>query len=316
MSYTHVLVSALSKNELDTAPSEWEYWVDGLPVVSQLASFALALRAKFPALKFHASEANGNYKATARRDNAASIEVYTDLDVYVNDCDYTLGVIGFGRQYGVTVSDDPQYFVESRKIVNNKYNAWRDQHNRLFCADEGKAVKNAITNLRPYSPKELVHTAATKYKDKINDHIERKKDEFSGVMNPLMYREALAAEIQHLVAKGVEFTTEPFIRAAAQAAKLVAERDVLTKKSYGSYFINVRMVGSEQWVDIAEVATPRHTIYREPNKYMNDELQAMRIDDLPEDIKGKLAVIATCEVGHYVPEVGYRSSEKTFWVER
>ena len=316
MSYTHVLVSTLSKNQLDTAPSEWEYWVDGLAVVPQLASFALALRAKFPALKFHASDANGNCTATVMKDNAAFIQVYTDIDVYVNDCDYTLGVIGFGKNYGVTSTAEPQYFVESRKIINNKYNTWRDQHSRLFCADEGKAIKNAITNLRPYSPKELVNAAATKYKDKIDGHIEKKKDEFHGVMSPLTYRDVLAAEVQNLVAKGVEFTTEPFIRAAAQAAKLLAERDVLVKKSYGSYFINVRMMGSEQWVDIAEVATPRTTSYREPNKYMNDELQAMRIDDLPEDIKGKLAVIATCEVGHYVPEVGYRSSEKTFWVER
>jgi len=311
MSYTHVLVSTLSKNKLETAPSGWNYWVDGLPVAPQLASFALALRAKFPALKFHASEANGNCTAVG----LVSIEVYTDIDVYVNDCDYTLGVIGFGRHYGVTVSDDPQYFVESRKIVNNKYNAWRDQHNRLFCADEGKAIKNAITNLRPYSPKELVNAAARQYKDKIDGHIEKKKDEFHGVMSPLTYRDVLAAEVQNLVAKGVEFTTEPFIRAAAQAAKLLAERDVLVKKSYGSYFINVRMVGSEQWVDIAEVSCPRNTSSRGAN-ITNDELQAMRIDDLPEDIKGKLAVIATCEVGHYVPEVGYRSSEKTFWVER
>lgn len=315
MSYTHVLVSTLSKNESDAAV-EWEYWVDGLAVAPQLASFALALRAKFPALKFHASEENENCKATVMRDNSVFTEVYTDIDVYVNDCDYTLGVIGFGKNYGVTSTAEPQYFVESRKIINNKYNTWRDQHSRLFCADEGKAIKNALTNLRPYSPKELVNAAATKYKDKINDHIERKKDEFHGVMSPLTYRDVLAAEIQNLVAKGVEFTTEPFIRAAAQAAKLLAERDVLMKKSYGSYFVNVRMMGSEQWVDIAEVATPRTTSYREPNKYMNDELQAMRIDDLPEDIKGKLAVIATCEVGHYVPEVGYRSSEKTFWVER
>lgn len=315
MSYTHVLVSTLSKNELDTAPSEWEYWVDGLAVVPQLASFALALRAKFPALKFHASEANGNRTASSMQMSTAFVEAYTDIDVYVNDCDYTLGVIGFGKNYGVTSTAEPQYFVESRKIVNNKYNAWRDQHNRLFCADEGKAIKNAITNLRPYSPKELVNAAARQYKDKIDGHIEKKKDEFHGVMSPLTYRDVLAAEVQNLVAKGVEFTTEPFIRAAAQAAKLLAERDVLVKKSYGSYFINVRMVGSEQWVDIAEVSCPRNTSSRGAN-ITNDELQAMRIDDLPEDIKGKLAVIATCEVGHYVPEVGYRSSEKTFWVER
>ena len=315
MSYTHVLVSTLGKNESDPAV-EWEYWVDGLAVAPQLASFALALRAKFPALKFHASERNENCKATALKDNSAFVEVYTDIDVYVNDCDYTLGVIGFGKNYGVTSTAEPQYFVESRKIINNKYNAWREQHSRLFCADEGKAIKNALTNLRPYSPKELVNAAATKYKDKINDHIERKKDEFHGVMSPLTYRDVLAAELQHLVTKGVEFTTAPFIQAAMEAAKLMAERDVLMKKSYGSYFVNVRMMGSEQWVDIAEVATPRTTSYREPNKYTNDELQSMRIDDLPEDIKGKLAVIATCEVGHYVPEVGYRSSEKTFWVER
>lgn len=317
MSYTHVLVSTLGKNESseEAVTKGWEYWVDGVAVPPQLASFALALRAKFPALKFHASEYNENCRATAAKDNATFIEVYTDLDVYVDDCDFTLGVIGFGKSYGVSSSADPQYFVESRKITNNKYAAWRDQYSRLFCADEKKAVKNALTNLRPYSPKELVNVAARDYRQKIDGHIENKRAEFHGVMSPLTYRDVLAAELQNLVAKGVEFTTAPFIQAAMEATKLMAERDVAAKKSYGSYFVNVRMMGSEQWVDIAEVAAPRTTNSKGAN-ITNDEVQAMRIDDMPDDIKGKLAVIATCEVGHYVPEIGFRASTNTFWVER
>jgi len=107
MSYTHVLVSDLNKNESseEAVAKGWEYWVDGLAVAPQLASFALALRVKFPALKFHASEYNENCRATVVKDNATFIEVYTDLDVYVDDCDFTLGVIGFGKNYGVSSSD-------------------------------------------------------------------------------------------------------------------------------------------------------------------------------------------------------------------
>jgi len=58
MSYTHVLVSDLNKNESseEAVAKGWEYWVDGLAVAPQLASFALALRVKFPALKFHARD--------------------------------------------------------------------------------------------------------------------------------------------------------------------------------------------------------------------------------------------------------------------
>ena len=37
-------------------------------------------------------------------------------------------------------------------------------------------------------------------------------------------------------------------------------------------------------------------------------------DDLPEGVMGKLSTLSICEVGEYVPQVGYRYSEAVFYV--
>ena len=48
---------------------------------------------------------------------------------------------------------------------------------------------------------------------------------------------------------------------------------------------------------------------------MKRELQTIRgEDDLPEDIKGKLAVLGMVDVEHYVDGVGYRAAENVFYL--
>ena len=42
----------------------------------------------------------------------------------------------------------------------------------------------------------------------------------------------------------------------------------------------------------------------------------MNINDLPDDIKGKLAVLTIATHEQYMEQVGRRVSEKSFWVER
>ena len=40
------------------------------------------------------------------------------------------------------------------------------------------------------------------------------------------------------------------------------------------------------------------------------------MDELPEDLKGSIAVLNILEDGQYVPEVGRRVDEEHFWLER
>ena len=50
---------------------------------------------------------------------------------------------------------------------------------------------------------------------------------------------------------------------------------------------------------------------------MKRELQTIRgEDDLPEDIKGKLAVLGMVDVEHYVDGVGYKDRGGNFYVSQ
>jgi len=45
-----------------------------------------------------------------------------------------------------------------------------------------------------------------------------------------------------------------------------------------------------------------------------DFVGVLTADDLPEGVLGKLGVMAICENGAYVPQVGYRYDESIFYV--
>jgi hypothetical protein len=46
------------------------------------------------------------------------------------------------------------------------------------------------------------------------------------------------------------------------------------------------------------------------------EHRSMRVNDLPEDIAGKIAVLSMVDSAHYVDGVGLRAPDGTYWVAR
>ena len=69
----------------------------------------------------------------------------------------------------------------------------------------------------------------------------------------------------------------------------------------------------QQWADVVDVPDvgnrSSHTVEACP-------ITSMNINDLPDDIKGKLSVLTIAKNNQYMEQVGRRVSEKSFWVER
>jgi hypothetical protein len=42
----------------------------------------------------------------------------------------------------------------------------------------------------------------------------------------------------------------------------------------------------------------------------------MNVDDLPDDIKAKVAALMLVDTHQYIEGVGQRATERSFWVER
>jgi len=308
------LVDTLGKIEVppNTTTGEHLFWVDGIPVVGGLFDFCAELRKKYPQVKYHAnSERNRVIRI------GFTAPAYSDVTVYVDNCEVILGYIGYGTTYGVELRADNMYVVTSRHIANNKYGEHRDQHHRMFTGDITKAIKTARSALLPYSARELLAISVEQYKNTLNNNEHKYDSAQRDLLRPLTYSDEIAAELEHLIRQGVQFTTPKFVEAAA---KFTEVRDAVkqAKQRLGdSYFVSLRMMGDTTYADICEVSKVKNLSYRmysEPTTAEN--MKSIPASDLPEDIQGKIAVLSILNNDQYVESVGYKVSPRMFWLER
>jgi hypothetical protein len=133
----------------------------------------------------------------------------------------------------------------------------------------------------------------------------------TGLISPLSDRNILMREMRNLIAQNTMFVTEEFQKAAAGFIKAEEEWNEVRNKPVHGYYVYVRMVGDEQWVDIVEAtdAQKYHSVEHCP-------VTSMPVSDVPEDIQGKVAVLSMADIGQYMQGVGVRTTEKSFWLER
>ena len=71
------------------------------------------------------------------------------------------------------------------------------------------------------------------------------------------------------------------------------------------------MVGAEQWVDIVDALD-----MQEYGCIEDCPVTSMPVSHVPEEIQGKVEVLSMAAIDQYMNEVGMRTSEKSFWLER
>jgi hypothetical protein len=290
-------------------PSDYLYWIDGVPVNEELFNFCAELRKKFPQVKYHA---NDERNKIMRRGMLPP--VYSDVTVYVDNCEVVLGYIAYGITYGVELRSDDTYVVMSRHIQNNKYGEHREQHNRSYTTDLTKAVKTARSALLPYSAKELVNLSISTYSYKLNEENQKYYTAYRSVLHPLAYQDVIGEEMYHLIQQGVTFTTPKFVAAAAAFMEKRDEYKRIDSKKGNAYFVSLRTVGDNVYADIAEVNDLKNTSgYRSAAPAI---IKSVLVNDLPEDIQGKIAVLSILNNNQHVEGVGFKVSPKMFWLER
>lgn len=296
----------------ETTTGEHLFWVDGIPVVKGLFDFCAELRKKYPQVKYHA---NNELNRIIRMGFAPP--AYSDVTVYVDNCEVILGYIGYGTTYGVDLRSDNMYVVTSRHIANNKYSEHREQHHRMFTGDITKAVKTARSALLPFSAKELLALSVNQYKNILNHNEHKYESAQRDLLRPLTYSDEIAAELEHLIRQGVQFTTPKFIEAAAKFTEVHDAVKQVKQRLGNSYFVSLRMVGDVPYADVCEVDKVKTLPYGMYNKLATPEnLKSIPASDLPEDIQGKVAVLSILNNDQYVEGVGYKVSPRMFWLER
>lgn len=316
MSFNHVLVSDLSQptehdlhNQSQSADFPWK--LDGIPVRREVYDLGTEMRRSFKGYRFHANKRMGNRVVRIVYKDGIEKYCYADVQVYIEGSDYVVGRIGYGNSYGIKAADKNTYMIHSRKIENDKFAEHRDQYYMSFVGDIKRAVKLSLTKLTPYSPKEMAGLTYRDFRHSIEEVRSNLRSTLHSVLSPLRDNAVLLTELKGLIAQGVQFSTTEFTRAAEQVIKAEQEYESVRHKPMHGYYVYVRMVGDHQWVDVIDAMDmqTRSSV----DAYTHTSFPA---EDLPEDIQGKVAVLAMAQINQYMQGVGRRVSEKAFWIER
>jgi hypothetical protein len=189
---------------------------------------------------------------------------------------------------------EKEYKITSRKIRNERYGHWGNEHSSRRTKDMKKAVKIAMEAMQPYEYHEV---SAKGRRDAERAHEQWARASASATSVFGIGHDKMYEEIKYLVSTGVKFKTDAFKNAAAG---IEAYEEFQRKLSIRARF---------------------HTIIQRPDKliYIPDgralEPQEFgALEALPENTRNGIALLKLVEKDKLLPEVGYRAGENTYFI--
>jgi len=236
--------------------------------------------------------------------------------VYYPDEPYPMGYIGYG-DFRTEVEGDAMYMVASRTITNDKYATYQDQHHMKMTINIATAVRNAKRFLRNFSPREMARANIKNAARKSQESEGGAGNEYRNAMRGLFDHESsqsnrMLTELRNLVDTGHEFIDASFGTELTTMFSLLDEYKSLKDKPIHCYFVRVFEKFGKQTFDVCMVDDLHKGAW-----HANVSTEFTRYtDDLPEDIMGKVSMLAMVENDTYVDDVGYRADEGLFYVVR
>ena len=216
--------------------------------------------------------------------------------------------------------DDPKYLVYSPNIHNGKY-SYGDRMNMAQATTKEKAVKNAVTYLRALTVPQVVEItkdtcrrkAASQTDDLRNDVRQKADSVLKDMFSTYKYDKPnpLQVELRYMVESGHEFVNKELGQQLKEIFTGFDEfKEARENNSDSFLFVEAYQSFGQNKFRCAPVDLRGYG-----DEAVKRELQTIRgEDDLPEDIKGKLAVLGMVDVEHYVDGVGYRAAENVFYL--
>lgn len=291
----------------------WQNWFQSYPVHAELEGLMNNVAKAMPSAKFYPAE------FTRRMENDKTHYLVNEFSVYMDEYPFDFGRVGF-RDYAVGRGDSrgkpPTFGIYSRKIHNTKYSDGRDQFHMVMTASADKAVKLAGKYLVPYTNRELAqayYKGVQREMDKARHDAHKEMNNLVGDTINRMDNNAIAMEIVSLMAQGAKFATQGFKDIADRVHAVTDKVKEENARKVDAWFVRLRKVGEDTYVDVQVADDVRKNDYKpslvgQPTTYPEKEV--------PEDLLGSISVLSILEDGQYVPRVGLKIDERTFWVER
>jgi hypothetical protein len=189
---------------------------------------------------------------------------------------------------------EKEYKITSRKIQNDRYGHWGNEHSSRRTKDMKKAVKIAMEAMQPYEYHEV---SAKGRRDAERAHERWAQEDNKAVYPFRINTEFMYEEIKYLVATGVQFKTDAFKNAAAG---IDAYEEMQRKAQIKPKFDTV-MVRGEKLILI-------------PDGRALEPQELDVVEALPERTRNGIALLKLVGKDTLLPEVGYRAGENTYFI--
>jgi len=258
---------------------------NGVVMASEVLKLANEIKKKQPLLQFTPSQANRSKIYV--HDTSPPTSVYTYLDVaHVGAPDNRVGQIGY---------DGQQYIVSSRLIENGRYSHWSGSEHRSKRSKHMKnIIKEAVKFLLPVGFDEVWNDSVNKFEQSLRNKTTQLRSSVNNKMR--IDPTAIFKEFLHMYATGYTPITDEFKDALAFVVGKQAEIE-----KYADYKPTTYMV----WVK-------GNTI--QYGTKIDDAVTVDSIDQVPEEVRGKMFVLDVSEPNNFIEDVGMKAREKLYWV--
>lgn len=279
--------------------------LDGFTFSRDLVALYQHIRLHIPSIKMlPVSEV-----IVVRRDSPT---LHTKASLFYEDCPYTIGTIE------VCHGDSRQYRFRSGRVANAKYknNAWSSSSKfyQMNGGDVGSFAKRVAALCTPFSFQVLSHLFFPPIHNQSKRAIDETVRATHKLISPVQNPDVLQREVENLINQGVTFMTPEFNEFVEKFREAKQESIHEQNRSVPAYFIRVVTRGTQQFVEVLNVQNVRATEH--PVLVDSQPMFRLHIDDVPEDVMGKLSVLMITDVGVHINTVGVRISDTYFWVER
>ena len=291
MSYKHVLVAALEKEETQDGPFDLPAFIanERKHGSDDYATFLEALAKKLPTCKF---------RCTYSR----------EIHVYLPTDHFTLGRVGWG-DWSVDGKPTNSIMVQSPRIRNDKYHSGRTQYYMWTSVNPKRALSNALGALRPHTPIAVAKHYATNVASKVWNSDYEGQDKVTKVRGKLVRHDSLEQELRGIVASGYTFINAEF---SDLVTSFLHESDEysLRQQKIDMVYVRAYMLGEQQVFDTVPIAN----MHKHYNFDVEESFTRYTEDTLPEDIRGKLSMLLMVNMDEYVDGVGMRAHDEIFYV--
>jgi hypothetical protein len=292
----------------------WRFFVDGIPVSRELHDFVEGFNKIHKGVKYHLAESKKLHFENEDR----LVPLAKSLYVYRDNVPFIYGAVGYG-DYSLTKSDTKSYMVFSRKISNDKYNKHNAQHRMSLTVNLHTALKNASKGIAPYTSAEIAKYYFKFPQDKVRDVVYQAKLSLGNIVEPICASREMSTfvdEMMYLIDSGVEFKNQTFMDMAKNLKDKANTLKELQNRKVGLTFVSFKH-GANVSVEMLDVENVNNLPIYESN-FLNyaSNVTTCSMENLPESISSRVAVLNILSDKQYVERVGMKIDDNTFWVER